>query len=102
MQPVVASTVSEPEATNETMAIYTVCKELLRENYDARPVRQVSIYITKLEAEQSVQLSLFDTHNDRNRKIGEVMDSIRNRFGSTSILRAVSLTEAGTALISSE
>ena len=86
------------EATNETMKIYAVCKELLSENYDARPVRQVSISITKLEEEQSVQLSLFEKDNWRDRAIGSVMDNIRNRYGSTAILRAISLTDAGTAI----
>jgi len=86
------------EATNETMQIYKVCKELLSENYDARPVRQISLSITKLENEQSVQLSLFEKDNWREREIGKVMDNIRNRYGSTAILRAVSLTEAGTAI----
>lgn len=90
------------EATNETMKIYAVCKELLSENYDARPVRQVSLAITKLENEQSVQLSLFEKDNWRGRAIGSVMDNIRNRYGSTAILRAVSLTEAGTAIKRSE
>lgn len=89
-------------ATNETMKIYAVCKELLSENYDARPVRQISLAITKLENEQSIQLSLFEKDNWRERAIGSVMDNIRNRFGSTAILRAVSLTEAGTAMKRSE
>ena len=86
------------EATNETMQIYKVCKELLSENYDARPVRQVSLSITKLEDEQSIQLSMFEKDNWRGREIGKVMDGIRNKYGSTAILRAISLTEAGTAI----
>lgn len=86
------------EATNETMKIYEVCKELLSENYDARSVRQVSISITKLENEQSIQLSLFEQDNWRGREVGKVMDRIRNRYGSTAILRAISLTDAGTAI----
>lgn len=90
------------EATNETMKIYALCKELLSENYDNRPVRQVSLSITKLEDEQSIQLSMFEKNNWREREIGKVMDSIRNRYGSTAILRAISLTEAGTAIKRSE
>lgn len=85
-------------ATNETMKVYAVCKELLSENYDARPVRQISLSITKLENEQSVQLSLFEKDNWRDRAIGSVMDGIRNKYGSTAILRAISLTDAGTAI----
>ena len=45
-----------------------------------------------------MQLSLFDTKKWKVRKLGTAMDDIRSRYGSTAILRAVSLTEAGTAI----
>ena len=86
------------EATNDTIQIYKICKELLNEFHDGRPVRQVSLSITKLEDEQSMQLSLFDGQKWQRRKLAGVMDDIRNRFGSTALLRAVSLTDAGTAI----
>ena len=86
------------DATNDTMKIYKVCLELLKENYDHRPVRHISISITKLEDEHSMQLSLFETDNWKNRKLASAMDSIRNRFGSAALLRAVSYTDAGTAI----
>ncbi|PIC57004.1 UV damage repair protein UvrX [Sporosarcina sp. P12(2017)] len=86
------------EATNDTMKIYKVCMALLNENYDHRAVRQISVSITKLEDEHSMQLSLFDAKKWQVRKLGTTMDEIRTRFGSTAILRAVSLTDAGTAI----
>lgn len=86
------------EATNDTMKIYKVCMTLLNENYAERAVRQLSVSITKLEDEHSMQLSLFDTEKWKVRKLGMTMDDIRTRYGSTAILRAVSLTEAGTAI----
>ncbi len=86
------------EATNDTMKIYEVCMALLNENYQHRPVRQVSVSITKLEDEHSMQLSLFDTKKWQVRKLGTTMDDIRTRYGPTAILRAVSLTDAGTAI----
>ena len=86
------------EATNDTMKIYKVCMTLLDENYDHQAVRQLSVSITKLEDEHSMQLSLFDTKKWKVRKLGTAMDDIRSRYGSTAILRAVSLTEAGTAI----
>ncbi|WP_186669543.1 UV damage repair protein UvrX [Sporosarcina sp. BP05] len=86
------------EATNDTMKMYDVCKELLDENYNGQAVRQVSVSITKLEDERSMQLSLFDTKKWQVRKLGTTMDTIRSRYGTTAILRAVSLTDAGTAI----
>ncbi|MDX1806602.1 MAG: UV damage repair protein UvrX [Paenisporosarcina sp.] len=85
------------EATNDTMQIYRVCKRLLAENYSERPVRHVSISLTKLEDETSIQLSLFN-NRVKERQLGTAMDSIRKKYGSTALLRAVSFTEAGTAL----
>ena len=86
------------EATNDTLKIYEVCKQLLKENYDERPVRHISISITKLEDEHSMQLSLFEKDNWKKRKLATAMDSIRNKYGPASLLRAVSYTEAGTAV----
>lgn len=86
------------EATNDTMKIYKVCLDLLKENYDNKPVRHLSVSITKLEDEHSMQLSLFEKDNWKNRKLASAMDSIRNRFGSAALLRAVSYTPAGTAV----
>lgn len=86
------------EATNDTMKIYDVCKQLLKENYVERPVRQISISITKLEDEYSMQLSLFEKDNWKKRKLATAMDNIRNRYGSAALLRAVSYTDAGTAV----
>jgi len=85
-------------ATNDTMGIYRTCMILLSENYQHQPVRQLSVSITKLEDEHSMQLSLFDTKKWQVRKLGTTMDEIRTRYGSTAILRAVSLTDAGTAI----
>lgn len=86
------------EATNETMKIYVVCKQLLNENYTQKPVRQLSVSITKLEDEHSMQLSLFEKEKWKNRKLASAVDSIRNRYGSAALLRAVSYTDAGTAV----
>lgn len=86
------------EPTNETMAIYRVCQELFYENYTNKPVRNLNISITNMEDESSMQLSLFDTQRWEKRRLGAAMDSIRSKYGSTSILRAVSYTDAGTAV----
>ncbi|MER2079422.1 DinB/UmuC family translesion DNA polymerase [Psychrobacillus psychrotolerans] len=86
------------DATNDTMKIYGVCLELLKENYNRNPVRHISISITKLEDEQSMQLSLFEKDNWKKRKLATTMDNIRNRYGSAALLRAVSYTPAGTAV----
>lgn len=89
-------TIDEP--TNDTMKIYEVCKQLLDEYYAERPVRKITISLSNLESERSMQLSLFDDQKWRRRKLGETMDYLRSKFGPTAILRAVSYTDAGTAI----
>ncbi|MCZ8535513.1 MULTISPECIES: DNA polymerase thumb domain-containing protein [Psychrobacillus] len=85
------------EPTNATLTIYKVCEQIFDEFYDRRPVRKLSISITNLEPEYSMQLSLFEENKWKERKLGKTMDALRSKYGSTAILRAVSYTEAGTA-----
>ena len=89
---------SMSEATNDTMKIYQMCMELLDEFHNGQPVRRLSVSLANLEEEHSMQLSLFDEDKWRMRQLGGVIDSLRNKYGSTAVLRAVSYTEAGTAV----
>lgn len=89
---------SMDEATNDTMKIYRLCTKLLDQFYDGRPVRRLSISLSNLEEEHSMQLSLFDEQKWRNRQLGSTMDSLRNKYGSNAVLRAVSYTKSGTAV----
>ncbi|QPQ35976.1 MULTISPECIES: Y-family DNA polymerase [unclassified Lysinibacillus] len=84
--------------TSETLVMYKACIELLDEHFAGEPARQLSVRISNLEKEHSIQLDLFDERKPQRQIIGPTMDAIRNRFGATSILRAVSYTRAGTAI----
>ncbi len=88
-------TIRQP--TNETMELYRVCLELFHENYSGKTVRQISIAIGNIVDDRELQLDLFDMGAYKRRELGYVVDSIRRRFGSGSLLRAVSYTAAGTA-----
>lgn len=91
-----SKTIAEP--TNETMKLFAICKELLDIHFVGEPARQLSVRIANLEPEQSIQLDLFDTAKEQRQILGHTMDSIRERFGATSLLRAVSFTKGGTAI----
>ncbi|MBD7909435.1 Y-family DNA polymerase [Sporosarcina gallistercoris] len=88
---------SMPEETNDTMKIYKICTELFDTFHDGRPVRQLSLSLSNLVEEHSMQLSLFDQRKWKTRKLGETVDELRSKYGSTAVLRAVSYTDAGTA-----
>lgn len=83
-----------PEATNVTMEVYRAVLHLFRQYWDQEPVRSVGMGITNLEEDQEYQLNLFrDRIKERN--LGYCMDAIREKYGSTSLLRAVSLMPFG-------
>lgn len=86
------------DATNETMRIYAVCKELLDIHFAGEPARQLSVRLSNVEAESSIQLDLFDEKKVQRQILGRTMDAVRERFGAASLLRAVSFTADGTAL----
>ena len=86
-----------PEATNQTMEVFQHAWQLFLRFWEGQPVRSLGVSLSRLTTDQSIQLNLFE---DRNKKteLGYVMDEIKERFGPTAILRAVSLTRAGQAL----
>ena len=85
------------QPTNVTMDLYHVCLDLLEENYTGNTVRQVSIAISNLVEDCEMQLDLFDQDGWKKRELGYVVDRIRNTFGPTALLRAVSYTTGGTS-----
>jgi DNA polymerase V len=88
-------TIKQP--TNVTMDLYRICLELFHEHYTGKTVRQISIAIGNIVDDHELQLDLFDMGAAKRRDLGYVVDSIRRRYGSGSLLRAVSYTAAGTA-----
>lgn len=85
------------QPTNITSDIYQVCLQLLAENYAGEIVRRINVALTNLLEDQPFQGSLFD-NSLKEHKLGYVVDQIRDKFGSTSLLRAQSFTDAGIML----
>ncbi|HEU5141473.1 MAG TPA: DNA polymerase IV [Bacillales bacterium] len=84
-------------ATNNTMDVFRAAWSLFVEFWDRQPVRRVGVNLSNLCNDRDIQLDLFDDRS-RKRQIGYAMDSIKDRFGKTAIIRAVSLTESGQAI----
>ncbi|MEK5232219.1 UV damage repair protein UvrX [Lysinibacillus sp. FSL K6-0232] len=83
--------------TSETMVMYKICIDLLDTYFTNQPARQLTVRLTNLEPEQSIQLDLFDERKEQRQLLGHTMDAIRRKFGATALLRAASYTDAGTA-----
>lgn len=83
--------------TNDTLHIYAVCKQLFLQFYGERPTRQLSVTLSNIEDDHSVQLNLFDQSLMKRKQLAMTMDALRTKYGATSVLRAVSYTASGTA-----
>lgn len=89
-------TIEEP--TNVTMEIYQICLQLFHKFYTGKNVRQISISLSKITDDTTLQLNLFEPKKSKLHDLGYVVDKIRDRYGSAAILRAISFTDAGTSL----
>lgn len=84
--------------TNITLEMYDICQEILDTFYDGKSaVRRLSVSLANLQEDKDTQLDLF-AERPQQKDIGYAMDHIRNRHGTTAILRASSYTDAGITL----
>lgn len=87
--------ISVPEYTDLTEDIYNLASRLMYTHWPAsRKVRLVGVTISNLIKNQYEQIDLFG-EKEKLRQLNRACDQIKERFGHDSILRAVSLTEAG-------
>jgi len=85
-----------PYPTQATNDAYRFACELLDRHWDGLPVRKVGVAMTGLQDDREYQLLLFD-HREKYRALERATDRIKDKYGDDSIMRAVSLTEAGQA-----
>src|SRR5690625_163960 len=82
--------------TNLTLEIYKTCMHLFQKFYNDKTVRQISIALSNIYDDVNVQLQLFEHDRIRERAIDYTVDAIHKKYGSNSLLRAISYTKAGT------
>lgn len=87
------------EATSNTKYIYAEAKALLHEMYKiGTPIRLIGMRVDNLIEKNERQLSLFgEQDNEKQDKIDEVVDSLKQKYGFNSITRAGKLS-MGTVL----
>lgn len=79
-----------------TQVIYETAIRLFHEQWSGAPVRLLGIRTSKLSNSQVRQLSLFDdVQNDKQEKLDQALDSIRQKYGQTAIMRGSFLEEKG-------
>ena len=78
-------------ATNATNQLWSVALQLLTSELPNRPlvVRLIGMGVSNLQKQRPVQQSLFaEEQDERDTRLDQVADTIRNRFGSASLRRA--------------
>lgn len=78
--------------TASPQAVFDQARRLFRQHWPAeKPVRLLGVALGNLIQPKERQLSLFDAEE----KLYEAVDSVKDRFGETSLLRGSFLLEAG-------
>ena len=84
--------------SNVTLDLYHTCLALFERFYAGKTVRKISVSLSNIQDDTNMQLDLFRPDQEKKRQLGYVMDGIRERYGSTALLWAVSYTNAGDGL----
>lgn len=86
------------ECTDVTSEIFECAKRLFSELWDRRtPLRLLGVSLSDLSMEESLQISMFEEErNEREKELDRLIDDIRNRFGSGTILRGSTMSYSDT------
>ncbi|HEX7056004.1 MAG TPA: DNA polymerase IV [Bacilli bacterium] len=84
------------DPTNITDEVYPVACEIFRLHWNGLPIRKIAVALTELVEDREYQLLLF-TDREKKRRLERATDAIKERFGNSAIMRAISLTAAGQA-----
>lgn len=86
------------DPSNITNQVYSWACRLLEMYWDGLPIRRIGISVTQLTTDTEYQLSLFDTRREKSMALERVTDALKNKYGESIVMRAVSKTEAGQAI----
>lgn len=86
------------DPTNITNQVYKWACRLLEQHWDGMPIRRVGISLTQLTPDNEYQMSLFDMGREKSMALEKVTDALKNKYGNSVVIRAVSKTAAGQAL----
>lgn len=74
--------------TDCTNTIHAVVCELFNELWQGQQIRHLGVRVSELSTNDFVQLSLFQKAIEKQSALDRVVDNIRSRFGSRSIIRS--------------
>ena len=74
-------------ATDCTTLLYKTGCQLLREMWRGEPIRHIGVRVSEFQENTFYQTSIFYPNIEKKRSIDKVVDQIRSRHGSNSIMR---------------
>ncbi|MGF7058617.1 DNA polymerase Y family protein [Brassicibacter mesophilus] len=74
--------------TDCTQQIYEHAKDLFNESWKGEKIRHLGVRVSEFCDNDMVQLSIFDSNNEKQRAIDTVVDKIRMKYDSRSIIRS--------------
>lgn len=78
-------------ATDDTYKIFQFAEALMQEMWTGETLRGMGIRVSELVPGDLLQMSVFDTPNEKRRRLDQSMDQIRLRFGAKSVVRSIFL-----------
>lgn len=85
-----------PQPTSLTHEVAAAAHKLFIEHWSGLPLSNLSVSLSQLTDDSTIQLTLFEDRSLAYRK-ERAIDGIKHRYGSDAIVRASSLMEAGVA-----
>ncbi|WP_232242507.1 DNA polymerase IV [Paenibacillus sp. GSMTC-2017] len=85
------------DPTNVTNQVFRFVMQLLRQHWDGLPVRKVGVSLSEFNPDDEYQLSMFNPDQEKWMALERATDAIKQKYGDSSILRAVSATPIGQA-----
>ncbi|MNW44813.1 DNA polymerase IV [compost metagenome] len=85
-----------PDPKNLMDEVFHTARKLFKRHLDGLPIRKIGVTLSQLVSDQEYQLTLF---NDGEAKLAleRTTDRIKEKYGSTTIMRASSLKTSGQA-----
>ena len=71
--------------TDSTKTIGNVAKALLQESYKGEPIRLIGVRVDNLCSKKEIQLSLFDTNKEKQEKLDQTIDKLKEKYGYNTI-----------------
>ncbi len=76
-------------STDQTKTIYEVSRSLLEKIHNGQKIRLIGVRVSNLSSKDECQMSIFDIdENIKQKKLDNVMDKIKDKYGYNSITRA--------------